>query len=145
MSTVFSLFESSHQPLCCLMSKRLHVNIFLDSFFLFVCLFTPVYSCEACQPTHTTQDHATKRQLTICTYLIPFKCLTEQIIHKQCITTALSSYWHDGQVFTECTVQNVNIFMQDEPASSWSKYTNIFQVQVSFWYCFIVKGTIDVN
>lgn len=48
--------------------------------------------------------------------------------------------------FTQCNMwKTCQQFMQNEPASSQSKHSNMFQVQVSFWYCFTVKGTTHVN
>lgn len=57
---------------------------------------------------------------------------------QQLLTWWLSFY----RAYCATTCQH---FMQDEPASSWSKYSNMFQVQVSFLYFFTVKGTTNVN
>lgn len=125
---------------------------FLSVDFFLAHLFTLVKLASQRAPLKITLQKKKKRKahhLYISHYILK-RCQKKSSMDN-CISAALSSYWRNGYVVlfffnTAQRAKNVSKhFMQDEPASSRSKHSNMFQVQVSFWYCFTVKGTTDVN
>lgn len=138
MFTIFSVFESSHLRAVWWVRGCMWKIFFLDLFCLH--LFTVVRLASQPTPLKITLQ---KDSSAICTYPITFKCREEQWTMHLNGTQQLLTWWLS--FYRAYCAKPCQHFMQDEPASSWSKYSNMFQVQVSFWYCFTVKGTTDVN
>ena len=106
---------------CCLGESQVACEIYFSGF-LFVCLFTLLFTTYV----HHSRSHY-KKSISICRYYITFKCCQNSKSTEQCISTALSSYWHDGYVFTERTV-NILCKMSRRLLGQSSQQKNMFQV-----------------
>jgi len=101
-----------------------------DVFWIYFCLHSCLQFCGLPDSLHHSRSHNKKHQ-----HPIPFKCCKNSQSTEQCISTALSSYWHDSYVFTETTVQNqVNILCKMSRCLHGQSTQTFFRL-FSFLYC----------
>ncbi len=128
--------------------KIIHISVFESSqcgvvwgvrgcmwkvFLFYFCLHSCLQLCGLPANLHHSRSH-----ISICRYLITFKCcqLTANpwTMHLNS-TQQLLTWWL--RFYRKYCAKPCQHFMQDEPASSWSKYSNMFQVIiiVIFLHC----------
>lgn len=130
------LFFKNVTPQCCSGSWQLHAKVVVVVVFFF--LFwrtTPLkitLKTDSSSSVDTRTTHKCHHQNSYST--------------EQCVSTALSSYWQDGEVFYRSTVQNhVNILCKLSPWLLGQNTHKTCQVIIILIFLHCQKGTIGVN
>lgn len=127
-----SVFESSHRSVVWGVRKCMWKIFFLD--FLFTLLFTVVWLASQPTPLKITLQKDSSASVDITSLLNVVRTANPWTMHLNS-TQQLLTWWL--RFYRKYCAKPCQHFMQDGPASSWSQYSNMFQVIiiVIFLHC----------